>query len=328
MPEVAAPARIARPNGWQILKRNRAAVLSLWFLAGLTLVALALPPLLPDALKSTSSASFVPPLERALETASLHVLGTDVNGQDMLYRLLSGARVSLGVGLVGALISLVIGTLYGMVSGYAGGRVDAFMMRAVEVLQSVPRILFIMILIAALDDYVKDWVDGWRLMAQEHRWKWLADSMNDLKAYSKVLVMIISLGLVEWLTMARIVRGQVLVLREMTFVTASRAMGQGSWGVLKRHLLPNLSTIILTYLTLTIPAVILDESFLSFLGLGIEDPAASWGSLLKDGAQVINPLESKWWLLVFPAVTMAASLLALNFLGDGLRDAFDPKSGE
>jgi peptide/nickel transport system permease protein/oligopeptide transport system permease protein len=128
--------------------------------------------------------------------------------------------------------------------------------------------------------------------------------------------------------MARIVRGQVLVLREMTFVTAARAMGQSPWGVLKKHLLPNLSTIILTYLTLTIPAVILDESMLSFLGLGIEDPAASWGSLLKDGAQVINPLDSQWWLLIFPALCMAASLLALNFLGDGLRDAFDPKSGE
>jgi peptide/nickel transport system permease protein/oligopeptide transport system permease protein len=144
--------------------------------------------------------------------------------------------------------------------------------------------------------------------------------------YSKILVMIVSLGLVEWLTMARIVRGQVLVLREMTFVTAARAMGQSRGIILRRHLLPNLSTVILTYLTLTIPAVILDESFLSFLGLGIEDPAASWGSLLKDGAQIINPLDTKWWLLVFPAALMAVSLLALNFLGDGLRDAFDPKS--
>jgi len=128
--------------------------------------------------------------------------------------------------------------------------------------------------------------------------------------------------------MARIVRGQVLVLREMAFVTAARAMGQGTFTILRKHLLPNLSTIILTYLTLTIPAVILDESFLSFLGLGIEDPAASWGSLLKDGAQVINPIESKWWLLAFPAVLMSISLLALNFLGDGLRDAFDPKSSD
>ncbi len=321
MPDAAAPARIARPDGWQILKRNRAAIIALGFLAGLSLIAIVVPMLLPASLKVTSSASFVPP-------SSPHFLGTDVNGQDMLYRILAGARVSLGVGLVGALISLVIGTLYGMISGYSGGRVDALMMRTVEVLQSVPRILFIMILIAALDDYVKEWIDGWRLLAQKNNSPNLAATMSDWKAYSKVLVMIVSLGLVEWLTMARIVRGQVLVLREMTFVTASRAMGQSSWGVLRRHLLPNLSTIILTYLTLTIPAVILDESFLSFLGLGIEDPAASWGSLLKDGAQVINPLESKWWLLVFPALLMSVSLLALNFLGDGLRDAFDPKSGE
>ncbi len=321
MHEAAAPASIARPDGWQILKRNRAAVIALCFLLGLSLIAIVVPGLLPEALKLTSSESFVAP-------SSAHFLGTDVNGQDMLYRLLSGARVSLGVGLAGAFISLIIGTLYGMISGYAGGRVDSVMMRTVEVIQSVPRILFIMILIAALDDYVKGWIDGWRLAAQARSWTELAKNISEVKAYSKVLVMIVSLGLVEWLTMARIVRGQVLVLREMTFVTASLAMGQSSWGVLRRHLLPNLSTIILTYLTLTIPAVILDESFLSFLGLGIEDPAASWGSLLKDGAQVINPLESKWWLLVFPAVLMAASLLALNFLGDGLRDAFDPKSGE
>ncbi len=328
MPEAAAPACIARPDGWQVLKRNRAALIALYFLLGLSIIAIVVPTLLPEELKVTSNASFVPPLQHALETHAMHLLGTDVNGQDMLYRLLSGARVSLGVGLVGALISLGIGTLYGMISGYAGGRIDGVMMRTVEVLQSVPRILFIMILIAALDDYVKEWIDGWRLAAQARNWPELAKTISEVKAYSKVLVMIVSLGLVEWLTMARMVRGQVLVLREMTFVTASRAMGQSPWGVLRRHLLPNLSTIILTYLTLTIPAVILDESFLSFLGLGIEDPAASWGSLLKDGAQVINPLESKWWLLVFPALLMAASLLALNFLGDGLRDAFDPKSGE
>lgn len=321
MPDAAAPARTAAPDGWRILRRNHSAMIALGFLAVLSLVTIVVPALLPAALKTTGSASFAPPSAR-------HLLGTDVNGQDMFFRVLSGARVSLGVGVVGALLSLGIGTLYGMISGYAGGRVDALMMRAVEVLQSVPRILFIMILIAALDDYVKDWIDGWRLAAERHDSLRFAAAMSGLKAYSKVLVMVVSLGLVEWLTMARIVRGQVLVLREMTFVTAAKAMGQGSWGVLRRHLLPNLSTIILTYLTLTIPAVILDESVLSFLGLGIEDPAASWGSLLKDGAQVINPLESKWWLLVFPALLMSASLLALNFLGDGLREAFDPKAGE
>jgi peptide/nickel transport system permease protein/oligopeptide transport system permease protein len=320
-------AFISRPGGWAIVRRNRPAVISLVFLALLLAVAFTVPFLMPDALRATSSGSYLPPLAQSLDGQHTHLLGTDKNGQDLFYRLLTGAQVSLGVGLVGALLSLVVGTAYGMISGYCGGRVDAFMMRAVDMLYAVPRILFIMIFIAVFDDVFKDWLDGTRLWAQSSGWARLEDLARGLMPYSKVLVMIISLGLVEWLTMARIIRGQVLVLREMTFVTASRAMGQSGWQILRRHLLPNLSTIILTYLTLTIPAVILDESFLSFLGLGIEDPAASWGSLLKDGAQVINPLDSKWWLLVFPAISMSLSLLALNFLGDGLRDAFDPKSG-
>ena len=315
-------AHISRPDGWAMLRRNRAAMLSLGTLGFLALAAVVGPMLLPEALKTTSNSPFLPP------RSGEHLLGTDVNGQDLFYRLLSGARVSLGIGVAGAFLSLVIGTLYGMISGYAGGKVDAFMMRATEVLQSIPRILFIMILIAALDDYVKDALDAARLWAQGAQWTATEGFFRDAIPYSRILVMILSLGIVEWLVMARIVRGQVLVLRVMTFVTAARAMGQSPWGVLKKHLLPNLSTIILTYLTLTIPAVILDESMLSFLGLGIEDPAASLGSLLKDGAQVINPFDSKWWLLLFPALCMAASLLALNFLGDGLRDAFDPKSGD
>ena len=317
-----APVQIPRPDGWALLRRNRVAMLSLYTLGFLALAAIVGPMLMPEALKSTSDGQFLPP------RSGEHLLGTDLNGQDLFYRLLSGARVSLGIGVAGAFISLVIGTLYGMISGYAGGKVDAFMMRATEVLQSVPRILFIMILIAVLDDRVKDLLDAARLWAQDAKWPAAEGFFRDAIPYSRILVMTLSLGIVEWLVMARIVRGQVLVLREMTFVTASRAMGQRPWGVLKKHLLPNLSTIILTYLTLTIPAVILDESLLSFLGLGIEDPAASWGSLLKDGAQVINPLDSKWWLLFFPALCMTTSLLALNFLGDGLRDAFDPKSAE
>jgi peptide/nickel transport system permease protein/oligopeptide transport system permease protein len=302
-------------------------MLALAFLVGLTGVALVVPWLLPAALKETSAGTFLPPMALAGD-GMRHWLGTDVNGQDLLYRLVSGARVSLGVGIAGALISLVVGTLYGMVSGFAGGRVDALMMRALDVIYSVPRILFIMIFIAALDPYLKDWLDALRLGAQGKGWLWVEARVNGIIPYSRILVMIVSLGLVEWLTMARIIRGQVLVLRETTFITAARAMGQRPWVILWKHLLPNLATVILTYLTLTIPAVVLDESFLSFLGLGIEAPAASWGSLLKDGAQAINPLESKWWLLVFPAAAMSLTLLALNFLGDGLRDAFDPKGGE
>lgn len=326
MARSATTSTISRPGGWQIVRRNRPAMISLIFLVSMVVVAFTVPMFLPEALKGTSEGAFLPPGSMSSDGSVRHLCGTDVNGQDLFYRLLTGAQVSLGVGLVGALISLFIGTFYGMVSGFFGGRVDALMMRIVDMLMAVPRILFIMIFIAAFDSVFKDWLDGIRLWAQARDWDSVEHAAGYLIPYSKILVMILSLGLVEWLTMARIVRGQVLVLRETTFVTASRAMGQGGMPILRKHLLPNLSTIILTYLTLTIPAVILDESFLSFLGLGIEDPAASWGSLLKDGAQVINPLESKWWLLAFPAVLMSLSLLALNFLGDGLRDAFDPKS--
>ena len=309
-----------------LLKRNRTAMISLWFLAVVATCAVLIPVLLPAGLTETSSGTFLPPLTRSPDGQLMHVCGTDVNGQDLFFRLLTGARVSLGIGVVGAMLSLLVGTIYGMISGFAGGRVDGFMMRLVDVLYSVPRVLFIMIFIAAFDSFLKDGLDGARLWFQAHQWTSLEGVTRNLLPYSRLLVMVVALGLVEWLTMARIIRGQVLVLREMAFVTAARAMGQGTSVILRKHLLPNLSTIILTYLTLTIPAVILDESFLSFLGLGIEDPAASWGSLLKDGAQVINPIDSKWWLLVFPAVLMSSSLLALNFLGDGLRDAFDPRS--
>jgi len=155
--------------------------------------------------------------------------------------------------------------------------------------------------------------------AMELRWDWLVQS-------SRIAILIVTLGVIEWLTMARIVRGQVLSLKSRQFVTAAQALGQSHFVILFKHLLPNLTGIILIYLTLTIPAVIIDESFLSFLGLGIQSPQASWGSLLADGASAINPVRSFWWLLVFPAAAMAVTLLALNFLGDALRDAFDPRS--
>ena len=318
----------SQPNGWEVLQRNRVAMAALWFLGLLVLASILVPFFLNDAIKQSTMDQFMPPNSRSVDGSRYHLLGTDVNGQDLFYRLLTGAQVSLGVGFVAACFSLFIGTVYGMISGYAGGRVDALMMRFIDMLYAVPRILFVMIFISAFDSQFKSALDGVRLWAQHTQWHSVEHIARSLIPYSRILILIISLGLVEWLTMARIVRGQVLVLRELAFVTASRAMGQRWWVILRRHLWPNLSTIILTYLTLTIPAVILDESFLSYLGLGIEDPAASWGSLLKDGAPVINPLESKWWLLAFPAVLMSASLLALNFLGDGLRDAFDPKSSD
>ncbi|MFZ4765427.1 MAG: ABC transporter permease [Roseimicrobium sp.] len=358
----------APPNGWQVLRRNRVAMAALWFTIAVAAFAIIAPLFLDEAVKQVSEDSYFPPLSTSADGKRFHLLGTDVNGQDLFYRLCTGARVSLGVGLVGALVSLLIGGVYGMVSGYAGGRVDGMMMRLVDILNSVPSLLYVMILIAAFDGYFKSGLDCIRMGAQQRSiaaveaqsggnaqqpvgtyrdsrqnlilttnaqvplsyrfWHAVEKAADSLLPYSRIAILVLTLGLVQWLTMARIVRGQVLVLKELAFVTAARAMGQRSWVILWKHLWPNLSTVVLTYLTLTIPAVIRDESFLSFLGLGIEDPAASWGSLLKDGAQVINPLDSKWWLLAFPAALMSASLLALNFLGDGLRDAFDPRSSD
>jgi oligopeptide transport system permease protein len=251
-----------------------------------------------------SSLQFSPP-------SSAHPFGTDVNGRDLLSRVLEGARISLLVGLSGALVSFTIGTAYGLVSGYVGGRVDALMMRTVEVLYAIPRLILIIIAFFVFDPILK---------------KHLADLWEGrLIGYSKILILILSLGLIEWLTMARIVRGQVLALKNQQFVLAARSLGQSHLQIIFRHLLPNLLGVVVVYLTLTVPAVILDESFLSFLGLGVQPPQASWGSLLADGAQVINPVRSYWWLLIFPAVFMSATLLALNFLGDNLRDALDPR---
>jgi peptide/nickel transport system permease protein/oligopeptide transport system permease protein len=225
---------------------------------------------------------------------------------------MEGARISLLVGLSGASISLVVGTTYGLISGYVGGTTDSLMMRFIEILYSIPRLIIIILATAAFDHSFKDWLNSHGHPA--------------LVGYSKIIILVLALGLIEWLTMARIVRGQVLSLKNLQFVVAARSLGQSHTRILIRHLLPNLTGIVIIYLTLTIPAVILDESFLSFLGLGIQAPQASWGSLLADGAQAINPIRSHWWLLLFPAAVMSITLLALNFLGDALRDALDPRS--
>ena len=258
------------------------------------------------------------PLQLAAPSTA-HWLGTDVNGRDLLYRVFLGARISLLVGLAGAMVSLFVGVSYGLVAGYAGGRTDAAMMRVVDIVYAIPRLIFIIILINVVEQWFRGWLQGAFGGSP-------LPMLRALPAYAKTLVLILSLGLVEWLTMARIVRGQVLVLKNQPFVMAARSLGQTHVKILTRHLLPNLSGIIAVYLTLTIPAVILDESFLSYLGLGVDASQASWGTLLSDGAQAVNPIKSSWWLLIFPAAIMSATLLALNFLGDGLRDALDPRS--
>jgi oligopeptide transport system permease protein len=315
-------------DGWRRLRRNRAAWLSLYFLGGVVALTALGPWCLSAARVAPSDAAYLPPGAMGILANGQRLtfwLGSDDHGKDVLTRVLLGGQVSLAVGGAAAVVNLVIGVLYGLTSGYLGGRIDAVMMRAVDLLFAVPRILIIMVLIAAYGDGFISQLDAGRLWGEAHC-PWWGRLCSAALPYNRMLIVIASLGLIEWLTMARIVRGQILVLRELQFVTAARAMGQSGWRIMIRHLLPNLWTLILTYLTLTIPAVILTESFLSFLGLGIDEPAASWGSLLKAGAQAINPVQSRWWLLVFPAAWMAATLLALNFVGDGLRDAFDPKS--
>ena len=262
------------------------------------------PELFPESYREPGPLQYAPPSWQ-------HPFGTDLNGRDVLYRVLLGARISLVVGLAGAAVSLFLGTAYGLIAGYAGGKVDNFMMRLVDIMYSVPRLIFILIFINAFDGHL-------RAFASRMDWPWLV-------SYSRIVILIITLGLIEWLTMARIVRGQVLALKERPFVQAARVLGQSHSKIVLRHLLPNILPIVIVYLTLTVPAVILDESFLSFLGLGIQPPQASWGSLLAEGAQSINPLKIYWWLLLFPAATMSATLLALNYLGDRLRDTLDPR---
>jgi ABC-type dipeptide/oligopeptide/nickel transport system permease subunit len=223
--------------------------------------------------------------------------------------VLFGAQISLLVGVVGTFVSLIIGVLWGAIAGYVGGKVDDVLMRIVDVLYSLPSIIFVIVLMTTLGNLLK----------QSH----FIQNSPALAGGLRVTLLFIGLGAVSWLTMARIVRGQVLSLRTRAFVEASRALGGGPVRILARHIIPNVFGVVITYLALTMPAIILYESFLSFLGLGIQAPMASWGTLISDGVSNINPIRIYWWLIVFPGGILVSTLLALNFLGDGLRDAWD-----
>jgi ABC-type dipeptide/oligopeptide/nickel transport system permease subunit len=290
-------------RAWLRFRRNKPAVLSGVFLAALVALVIIWPLLAPYSSDAISDAQFQPPDGR-------HWFGTDVHGRDLLTRVLYGARVSLLVGAVGAGVAFVIGITWGAIAGYAGGRLDGFMMRTVDVLYSLPSIIFVIVLLTTF---------------RAGMMRWLSDLAGQKAgAMTQMLLLFAGLGAVSWLTMARIVRGQVLTLRQRAFVDASRALGANHARILWHHILPNVWGIVIVYLTLTVPSVILYESFLSYLGLGIQPPMASWGSLVAEGAGQINPIQIYWWLVVFPATTLVLTLLALNFVGDGLRDAFDP----
>jgi oligopeptide transport system permease protein len=232
--------------------------------------------------------------------------GTDNLGRDILARLFWGSRVSLIVGLVAGLVSLVIGVSYGAISGYLGGWVDALMMRIVDILYAIPFLFVVILLLTVIDS------EKWKKALLEH-------------GLDRMTVFFLIVGAIFWLTMARVVRGQVLSLKTEQFVEAARTIGCSKMRIIFLHLVPNLLSVIIVYLTLTIPRVMLFEAFLSFLGLGVQAPDVSWGVLASEGTQSITPIVFDWWLVVFPGLALATTLFALNFLGDGLRDALDPR---
>jgi len=330
-------------DAWRRLRKSWTATTALWLLAVLGVLAV-LAPLLPlqpprrvethrafqsptlagpetplfppNALPEEKDASLaegfgqLDPLSMLLLRARTAVFGTwsipsvcgaDKLGRDVLSRLFWGGRISLSVGLVAAMVSLVIGVAYGAVSAYAGGWVDNLMMRFVDVLYSVPFIFVVIFLITILN------AEG------------IKEALERDYGVNRLVIFFFLVGAIYWLTMARVVRGQVLSLRNEPFVEAARALGASHGRILLHHIVPNLWSVVIVYLTLTIPRVMLLEAFLSFLGLGVEPPDVSWGLLANEGIQAITPIRIYWWLVAFPGLALGATLLALNFLGDGLR---------
>jgi oligopeptide transport system permease protein len=276
------------------LARNRAAMAGIVVLALIALAAIFAPLLSPYAFNEvnyelvTCAPAWWPQAADCI--APGHIFGTDAVGRDLFVRVLYGARMSLAVGLVATAVSLLIGVAYGATAGYLGGRIDGLMMRLVDILYSLPFIFFVIILMVMFD--------------------------------RNLILLFVAIGAVEWLTMARIVRGQTISLKQKEFVEAARAAGVSSGGIIFRHLIPNAVGPVVVYVTLTVPGVILTESFLSFLGLGVQEPLTSWGTLISDGAA---QMQTAPWTLVFPALFMAVTLFCFNFIGDGLRDALDPR---
>lgn len=271
-------------DAWIRLSRNKLAMAGLVIVIFMVVVALITPLIAPYSYDAQNlDLGATPP-------SAAHWLGTDALGRDQLTRIMYGSRISLMVGFIATAVALLIGVIYGTVAGFLGGRVDAVLMRIVDVLYALPFTIFIILLTVVFG--------------------------------RSLILLFLAIGAVEWLTMARIVRGQVIGLRQQEFVEAAESIGLKPLTIMFRHIIPNVLGPVIVYTTLTVPSVILLESFLSFLGLGIQPPMSSWGSLISSG---VETMEEYPWLLIYPALTLSITLFALNFLGDGLRDALDPK---
>ncbi len=274
-------------DAWHRLQKNKMALLGLFVMIAMCIAALLTPWITVYGYEEQNLVLGASP------PSAEHWLGTDTLGRDLLTRILYGSRISLAVGFIATAVALLIGVIYGTVAGYMGGRVDAAMMRLVDILYALPFMIFIILLMVIFG--------------------------------RNILLLFLAIGAVEWLTMARIVRGQVQSLRQQEFVEAAISIGLGPWAIIRRHLIPNTLGPVIVYTTLTIPNVMLLESFLSFLGLGIQPPQSSWGLLISYG---VETMEEYPWLLIFPGLALSLTLFSLNFLGDGLRDALDPRAAK
>lgn len=284
---VIEQGRSLTQDAWARLLHNKMSMAGLIFIVFLVVVALLTPWIAPYGYQEQN-------LELGVSPPSAdHWLGTDIYGRDLLTRLMYGSRISLLVGFIATSVALIIGVLWGAIAGFVGGKVDTLMMRFVDALYALPFTIFIILLGVIFGN--------------------------------NIILLFVAIGAVEWLTMARIVRGQVMIVREQEYIEAARAMGLSSWQIIWRHVIPNVFGPIIVYITLTIPGIILLESSLSFLGLGIQAPMSSWGNMISAGVEAMDDYP---WLLLVPGVTLSLTLFALNFLGDGLRDALDPRGAK
>ncbi len=284
--QTAIKGRSLWQDAWRRFRRNKAALVSMIILLVITVFVIIIPMVAPFAFDETDWAY----MSGAPNFDNKHYLGTDALGRDLLVRAAIGGRISLMVGVAGALVAVLFGTVYGAVSGYLGGKVDMLMMRFLEVLNAFPFMFFVILLVTLFG--------------------------------RNIIFIFVAIGMVSWLDVARIVRGQTLSLKNKEFIEAAHVGGVSSWQIVKRHIVPNVLGVVVVYASLLVPSMILFESFLSFLGLGVQEPMTSWGALLQEGTKTMQVAP---WQLLVPAVLLVITLFCFNFIGDGLRDALDPK---